>query len=86
MSDYLKNIIQTVLDGEMEATVQGVQAALDAGLYPGELLNDALISAMADVGKMFEEGVCFVPEMLIASRAMKAGLNLLKPHLVSSGI
>ena len=59
-----------------------VQAALDAGIPAPDILNEGMISAMAEVGRLFEEGEYFVPEMLIAARAMQAGLALLKPHLV----
>jgi 5-methyltetrahydrofolate--homocysteine methyltransferase len=50
------------------------------------ILNKALIAAMDEVGKRFEEGDFFVPEMLIAARAMQAGLRLLKPHLAEGGV
>jgi 5-methyltetrahydrofolate--homocysteine methyltransferase len=63
-----------------------VQAALDAETAPGEILNEALISAMDKVGHLFEDGEYFVPEMLVAARAMKAGLEILKPLLVDSGV
>jgi 5-methyltetrahydrofolate--homocysteine methyltransferase len=45
------------------------------------ILNEGLIAAMAEVGKRFEEGECYVPEMLVAARAMQNGMGLLKPHL-----
>ena len=70
----------------MAGVAEGVQAALDAGIPPGTILNDGLISAMAEVGRLFEEGEYFVPEMLIAARAMKAGLEILQPHLVDAGV
>jgi 5-methyltetrahydrofolate--homocysteine methyltransferase len=49
-------------------------------------MNQGMIAAMAEVGRLFEEGEYFVPEMLIAARAMKAGLALIQPLLVDSGI
>jgi 5-methyltetrahydrofolate--homocysteine methyltransferase len=82
----LKPIYAAVLDGDMEEVTEGVKTALDDGSKPGEILNEALIAAMGEVGRLFEEGEYFVPEMLIAARAMKAGLGLLKPFLVDSGI
>jgi 5-methyltetrahydrofolate--homocysteine methyltransferase len=60
---------------------QKVEEALDSGIEPGVILNQGMIAAMAEVGKRFEEGEFFVPEMLIAARAMQSGLALLKPHL-----
>ena len=59
------------------------QAEIDAGTDIETILNDGLISAMDDVGKKFSEGDLFVPEMLMAAQAMKAGLEILKPHLGS---
>jgi corrinoid protein of di/trimethylamine methyltransferase len=59
------------------------QAEIDAGSDIETILNDGLISAMDDVGKKFSEGDLFVPEMLMAAQAMKAGLAVLKPHLAS---
>jgi 5-methyltetrahydrofolate--homocysteine methyltransferase len=65
-----------------EATVTAkTQAEIDAGTDIGAILNDGLISAMDEVGERFSAGELFVPEMLMAAQAMKAGLALLKPHL-----
>jgi 5-methyltetrahydrofolate--homocysteine methyltransferase len=82
----LEQIYQNVIDGQAPAVESGVQAALGQGVPADQILNQALIKAMDEVGKRFEEGEFFVPEMLIAARAMQAGLKLLKPHLVQSGI
>lgn len=84
--DHLDNIYDAVLDGDMRATPTHVQAALDSGLDAIDILKEGMISAMEEVGRLFEEGEYFVPEMLIAARAMKAGLTILRPHLVSSGV
>jgi 5-methyltetrahydrofolate--homocysteine methyltransferase len=59
---------------------------LEAKDAPAEILSQGMIAAMKEVGRLFEEGEYYVPEMLIAARAMQAGLALLKPHLVDSGI
>lgn len=65
-----------------EATVKAqTQAELDAGTDIQTILNDGLISAMDEVGEKFSTGELFVPEMLMAAQAMKAGLGLLKPLL-----
>jgi 5-methyltetrahydrofolate--homocysteine methyltransferase len=65
-----------------EATVKAkTQAELDAGVDIQEILNDGLISAMDEVGEKFSSGELFVPEMLMAAQAMKAGLAILKPLL-----
>jgi 5-methyltetrahydrofolate--homocysteine methyltransferase len=61
-----------------------VQQALDAGLDPQVILNDGMVSAMSEVGRLFEEEEYFVPELLISARAMQAGLAVLKPCLVKA--
>jgi 5-methyltetrahydrofolate--homocysteine methyltransferase len=81
-----KEIYQGILEGDMGTVGEQVQAAVDAGAEPGDILQKGLIAAMGEVGRLFEEGEYFVPEMLIAARAMKAGLAILQPLLVDSGI
>ena len=84
--NQIKNIYQGVLEGDMGTVQDNVQAALDVGVSPADILHEGLIAAMGEVGRLFEEGEYFVPEMLIAARAMKAGLAILKPLLVDSGV
>jgi 5-methyltetrahydrofolate--homocysteine methyltransferase len=79
-------IYQSILQGNAPEATQGVQQAIDAGLEPGEILNQGMIAAMGEVGQQFESGDLFVPEMLIAARAMKEGLAILQPHLVDAGV
>lgn len=86
MEEKLRSIYDAILEGDMESVAVGVQASLDSGVAPSEILNKALISAMDNVGHLFEDGEYFVPEMLVAARAMKAGLEVLKPQLVDSGV
>lgn len=85
MDPKLAAIFEAVLEGDMPAAKDAIQAALDAGLAPNAILNDGMIAAMAEVGRRFEEGDYYVPEMLISARAMQAGLAILKPHLQSGG-
>jgi 5-methyltetrahydrofolate--homocysteine methyltransferase len=61
------------------------QAAVDEGLEPKTIL-DAMTAAMDVVGRKFQEGELFVPEMLIAARAMKAGTEILEPVLLAAGV
>jgi 5-methyltetrahydrofolate--homocysteine methyltransferase len=82
----LEIIYQNVIQGKAADVEAGVQAALASGVSAEEILNNALIAAMDDVGQRFEAGDFFVPEMLVAARAMQAGLNILKPHLAESGV
>ena len=86
MDPKLKTIYDSILEGQQNDAVAGVQAAIDAGLPPGDILNQGMVDAMAEVGRLFEEGEYFVPEMLIAARAMQSGLALLKPHLIEADI
>ena len=79
-------VYQAVLEGDAAGAAAQVQASLAAGTPPSEILNKGCIAAMAEVGRLFEEGEMFVPEMLIAARAMQAGMNLLKPHLAEGEI
>jgi len=82
----LTEIYEYVIDGNAPQVQAGVQAALAQGFSADVILNQALIAAMNEVGRRFEEGEFFVPEMLIAARAMQAGLALLKPQLAEIGV
>ena len=86
MDEHLQKIYDSVLNGDMDETAGFVQAALNAQFQPGLILNEGMISAMKEVGRLFEEGEYFVPEMLISARAMQAGLAILKPHLVQAKV
>jgi 5-methyltetrahydrofolate--homocysteine methyltransferase len=79
----LKTIYDNVIEGAASNVEAGVREALAAGVSADTILQDALISAMGEVGARYENGDLFVPEMLIAARAMQAGLDILKPLLVS---
>lgn len=81
----LEEIRASVISGDAAAVRGGVDRALAAGIAPGVILNDALISAMTEVGDRFEQGEFYIPEMLIAARAMQAGLEPLRPLLAESG-
>ena len=82
----IQEIRQAVIDGQAKVVVPKVEQALAEGLAPDKILHEGLIDAMSEVGRMFEEGEYFVPEMLIAARAMSAALELLKPRLVEKGV
>ena len=85
MGNALETIYNAVLEGDAAGAKAGVNAALAAGLNPEVILKDGLIAAMGEVGRLFEENEYFVPEMLVAARAMQGGLALLKPHLAAGG-
>lgn len=82
----LQTIYENVIAGQAPKVKEGVDKALEEDIPVGDILNKALIAAMAEVGERFERNEFYVPEMLIAARAMQAGLNILKPLLVESGI
>jgi len=77
----VKDIYEGVLAFQVDKVRELTQAELDAGTDIQTILNDGLIGAMDEVGQKFSEGILFVPEMLMAAQAMKAGLAILKPHL-----
>lgn len=86
METTLQEIHGSILDGNANAATEKVQAALDEGIAAPVILNEGMITAMAEVGRLFEKGEYFVPEMLIAARAMQSGLTLLRPHLVAADV
>ena len=81
MGDHLNTIKDAVIGGKHGEIKGLVQQALDAGIDPGAIVNNALIAAMDVVGKDFGESKIFVPEMLVSAVTMKAGLEVVKPHL-----
>jgi 5-methyltetrahydrofolate--homocysteine methyltransferase len=86
MDENLKPIYEGVIKGDAPGVKQDVQAALDASLPAEDILKQGLIPAMQQVGDLFEKGEYYVPEMLIAARAMQSGLELLKPLLASADV
>jgi 5-methyltetrahydrofolate--homocysteine methyltransferase len=82
METILKEILDGVVNGDNHLVPEKMNEALEKGILPEAILNEALIPAMAEVGRRFEIGEYFVPEMLISARAMKSGLAILKPKLV----
>ncbi|HHY87449.1 MAG TPA: cobalamin-binding protein [Chloroflexi bacterium] len=85
MNQILKGIYDAILEGERENTKKQVQAALEQGVEARTIL-DKMIEAMGEVGRLFEEGEYFVPEMLISARSMQEGLGVLKPHLAEADV
>ena len=82
----LQSIHDSIMKGDANSTVEQMQAAIDEGYDPGAILNEGMISAMDEVGQLFEQGEYFVPEMLISARAMQSGLAILKPYLLEADI
>jgi 5-methyltetrahydrofolate--homocysteine methyltransferase len=84
MDQYLDQIYQAVIRGDQNTAADLVQVAIDAEVDAEAILQKGLIPAMNEVGRLFEEGDYFVPEMLISARAMKVGLEIIKPLLVDT--
>ncbi len=86
MNETLQNIFDSILSGKKAETLSYIQAALDAGIPLDQIINDGMIAAMGEVGRRFEMRDYFIPEMLVAARAMQAGMNAVKPYLADSNI
>jgi len=86
VTNIFEQISENVVAGDVGKTENAVKRALEAGHGPGEVLDQGLIPAMGEVGRRFEAEECFVPEMLISARAMKAGLTILRPLLKSGDV
>lgn len=84
MEPITQRIYTSVLHGHHKEVIIEVKSALRQGIQPNIILRDGLIAAMQEVGQLFEAGVYYVPEMLVAARAMQRGMNILKPHLADS--
>jgi 5-methyltetrahydrofolate--homocysteine methyltransferase len=82
----IQKIFDAILEGDAETAKEQVQAALAANLEPSAILNEGMIAAMSEVGRQFEAGDFFVPEMLISARAMQGCMAILKPFLQQSGV
>jgi 5-methyltetrahydrofolate--homocysteine methyltransferase len=72
-------------DGLEEEIAEGTQILLDRGWAPDKVLNEALVAGMTIVGVDFRDGILFVPEVLMAANAMKAGMTILRPLLAETG-
>jgi len=86
MADVLSKIASQLYAGEADEVAELVQQALDKGIAPNEVLQGGLIAGMDQVGRDFKAGDLFVPEVLIAARAMHAGMNVLRPLLAKGGV
>lgn len=83
--EILDGLYENTLDGEDEPVVELTKEALELGMDPLVLLFDALIPALEEVGRLFEAGEYFVPEMLVSARAMQGAMDILKPLIAQTG-
>lgn len=84
--ELLQEIANYVINGKAPDTEKLVQQALDSKIPVKDILNQGLIAGMDVVGKKFKNNEFYVPEVLIAARAMKTGMKLLKPRFAESGV
>jgi len=86
LDDLLDDLLDAVVHGNQKQAIALTGKLMATGADPQEILNEGLIAGMTEVGDRFKCGDYFVPEMLIAARAMKSGLELLRPQLVDTGV
>lgn len=85
MSELINEISEFLQKGRAKNVKALVEEAMQQGMDPKEVLNDGLLSAMMEIGGKFKRNEVFVPEVLVAARAMNAGLSVLEPYLVEAG-
>ena len=82
----LSEISENLQKGKAKVVKEMVQTAIDEGAEPAKILNEGLLDGMNVIGEKFKNNEVYVPEVLVAARAMNMGLAILKPHLLSSGV
>jgi 5-methyltetrahydrofolate--homocysteine methyltransferase len=86
MSRIYERISTAIIEGNSEKIGGLVQKALDEGLPAKDVLDNGMVVGMGEVGVRFKAGDMFVPEVLMSADAMQAGLDVLRPHLIASGV
>jgi len=82
----LKALGDAIIKGDQKTAVELTQAAIDEGTAPGAILEDGLITGMNIIGTRFKANEVYIPEVLIAARAMKMAMEILEPKLVEAGV
>ena len=82
--EELKPLFDAIVGGKLEPAVEVTRKAIEKGVPPQDIINNYMIKAMGEVGQRFQDGKAFVPQLLMAGRAMKGALELLKPLLQGS--
>ena len=82
--DKLQPLYEAIVAGKLEPAVEVTRQAIAEGIAPPMIINNYMIKAMGEVGQRFQDGKAFVPQLLMAGRAMKGALELLKPLLAGS--
>jgi 5-methyltetrahydrofolate--homocysteine methyltransferase len=86
MMSLLVQLAEAVINGDEVAAPRLVTEAIGAGLPARDVLNEGLLKGMTEVGRLFRDGEYFIPEVLVAAEAMKAGTAVLKPYLARAGV
>jgi corrinoid protein of di/trimethylamine methyltransferase len=81
----LAQLKQAVMDGDEVTAVRAANEAAAAGIDPQKAILDGLAAGMAEMGRLYEEGDCYVPELMVSSEALYAGLDVLRPLVAQSG-
>ena len=82
----IEQMREALIKGKAPEVVSLVNQALQEGVSASEILNDGLCQGMSVIGERFKKNEVFVPQVLLAARAMKQGTEILKPHLVAAGV
>lgn len=82
----LKALSEAIIKGDQKTAVDVTKAALDEGMAPGKVLSDGLIAGMNVIGTRFKANDVYIPEVLIAARAMKMAMEFLEPKLIEAGV
>jgi 5-methyltetrahydrofolate--homocysteine methyltransferase len=82
----MKALSEAVITGDQTRALEITRAAISEGVPPGIILNDGLIAGMNVIGERFKNNEVYIPEVLIAARAMKSALEVLAPRLVEAGV
>ena len=83
--DYFQQLMTAVIDGDEEKSVDITMAALREGLAPLDILNQGLIKGIEEVGRLYQEGTYYLPELLVGARALKDAMMIVKPLIIESG-
>lgn len=82
----LKALADAIIEGNQAAAVEITKTAIDENIAPGKILSDGLVAGMNVIGERFKANEIYIPEVLIAARAMKMAMEILEPKLVEAGV
>lgn len=82
----LKALSDAIIKGDQNSAVKITKEAIDGGVSPAEILNNGLVAGMSVIGERFKKNEVYIPEVLIAARAMKSAMEILQPKLTETGV